>query len=241
MNKYLDQLVALSDLDKEIDEFEPRLQAASISLKEVQDEQDALNAELQNLEAEIKETEVKKSQNDLHIKELGEKLKDIAKKTKSIKTEKEQKALDLEEEISKEQLDFANEEIERLDKVAKQKKEKKEELEQSLKEIALKVQECEKSIASEVEEVEKQRDVVCKNKEELVGQMSQKILTFYQKIRKWAKNTAVVEVKKQACYGCFMRINDKTYSAVIRSEDIVTCPHCGRILYKSKEEQEQSA
>ena len=62
--------------------------------------------------------------------------------------------------------------------------------------------------------------------------MSQKILTFYQKIRKWAENTTVVPVRKQACYGCFMRVNDKTYASVIKQDDIITCPHCGRILYK---------
>ena len=68
--------------------------------------------------------------------------------------------------------------------------------------------------------------------------MDQKIISFYEKIRKWAKNTAVVPVKKQACYGCFMKINDKTYSEVIKGEEIVTCPHCGRILYIEKEEEE---
>ncbi|NLC28118.1 MAG: hypothetical protein GX780_05020, partial [Campylobacteraceae bacterium] len=73
-------------------------------------------------------------------------------------------------------------------------------------------------------------------KEALVETMSQKIITFYEKIRKWAKNTVVVPVKKQACYGCFMRINDKTYAAVIRNEDIITCPHCGRILFKEVDE-----
>jgi predicted nucleic acid-binding Zn-ribbon protein len=66
--------------------------------------------------------------------------------------------------------------------------------------------------------------------------MSQKILTFYQKIRKWAQNSTVVPVKKQACYGCFMRINDKTYASVLKQDDIVTCPHCGRILYKEIED-----
>ena len=66
--------------------------------------------------------------------------------------------------------------------------------------------------------------------------MSQKILTFYEKIRKWAGNTTVVPVRKQACYGCFMRINDKTYADAIKGEEIITCPHCGRVLYIETEE-----
>jgi len=61
--------------------------------------------------------------------------------------------------------------------------------------------------------------------------MNQKGLTFYQKIRRWAKNTTVVAVEDQACMGCNMHLNDKTYADIIKAEEITTCPHCGRILY----------
>jgi len=64
----------------------------------------------------------------------------------------------------------------------------------------------------------------------------QKILSFYQKIRRWAGNSAVVPVKQQACYGCFMKINDKVYAEVIKSDEIVMCPSCGRILYMPDED-----
>ena len=61
--------------------------------------------------------------------------------------------------------------------------------------------------------------------------MNQNIIVFYEKIRRWARNTAVVPVRKQACYGCYMKLNDHTYASVVRGEEITTCPHCGRILY----------
>ena len=79
------------------------------------------------------------------------------------------------------------------------------------------------------------RDVFAK-KEKLVGEMNQKGLAFYQKIRRWAKNTTAVELKEQACMGCFMHVNDKVYADVIKGEEIVTCPHCGRILYMAQGE-----
>ena len=105
---------------------------------------------------------------------------------------------------------------------------KKAELEENLKNIKSKT-------SSELENIEKERKEVYAKKDKLIATMNQKILAFYEKIRKWAHNTAVVPVKKQACYGCFMQINDKTFSAVIKGEDIVTCPHCGRILYKQEQ------
>ena len=86
------------------------------------------------------------------------------------------------------------------------------------------------------ESIEKSKNEFSAKKEKLVKDMDQKIISFYEKIRKWAGNSAVVKVKKQACYGCFMHINDKTYANVIRKDEIITCPHCGRILYKDNEE-----
>jgi predicted nucleic acid-binding Zn-ribbon protein len=32
-----------------------------------------------------------------------------------------------------------------------------------------------------------------------------------------------------------MKLNDKTYSEVIKGDEIVNCPHCGRILYIERE------
>ncbi len=93
------------------------------------------------------------------------------------------------------------------------------------------------SISSQMDGLEKERMNVYTKKTKLVAEMNQKVLSFYEKIRKWAKNTAVVPVKKQACYGCFMKIYDKTYLSVIKGEEIITCPHCGRILYKEQEDQ----
>ena len=87
-------------------------------------------------------------------------------------------------------------------------------------------------------EISKERNVVYQERSELLEKFDNKILTFYEKIKRWAKDSAVVPVKKQACYGCYMKINDKTYAEVIKAEEIVNCPHCGRILYKEDEIEE---
>jgi hypothetical protein len=241
MNKYLEQLVDLSNTDREIDDFGPRIEAIEKSLKEAVDVQQEIQGKVNALEQEIKESELKKSQHELHLTELSEKIAEISKKTNVIKTEKEQKALQLEEEICKEQCDFSNEEIERLDTIIASKKVFIEEAKTEIESANAKVEETRASIASKMEVIEKERTSVYQKKQELMAEMSQKILTFYEKIRKWARNTAVVPVRKQACYGCFMRVNDKTYAAVIKSEDIVTCPHCGRILYKEVAKAEADA
>jgi predicted nucleic acid-binding Zn-ribbon protein len=238
MNKHLEQLVNLAKTDKEIDDFGPKVAAIESKLRaSANKEQDIVNS-IAGLDEEIKDCKLKRSKNELHLAELGDKLTELSKKGAIVKTDKEIKALQLEEEISKEQCEFANEEIERLDSIIEAKELDKEELNTKLEEVQQASVEIRASIETEMIAIEKQRTEVYANKQQIVSDMSQKILTFYEKIRKWAGNSTVVPVKKQACYGCFMRINDKTYAEVIKQDDIVTCPHCGRILYKETEEEQ---
>jgi len=241
MNKHLEQLVSLAKTDREIDDFGPKIEEIEIKLRASAAKEKDVVDRITLFDEEIKECKLKKAKNELHLAELADKLTELSKKGAIVKTDKEIKALQLEEEISKEQCEFANEEIERLDKHIDAKEIDKEELSEKLKEVKEQSQEIRLSIEAQMIEIEKQRAAVYGEKQELIAGMSQKILTFYEKIRKWAINTTVVPVKKQACYGCFMRINNKIFAEVIKQEDIVTCPHCGRILYKEVEVEEEQA
>ncbi|ERJ26686.1 zinc ribbon domain-containing protein [Campylobacter concisus] len=235
MNKYLQQLVELSDLDKQIDGFIPRIQDIERAYKNIEEECETITVNIERLDEEVSDLKSQKSGTNAHIAEFSAKIKDVAKKSSSAKNEKEIKALSLEEDIAKEQLEAANEEIARLEKLIDSKNSQKDELGAKKAELEENLKNIKSKTSSELENIGKEREEVYAKKDKLIATMNQKILAFYEKIRKWAHNTAVVPVKKQACYGCFMQINDKTFSAVIKGEDIVTCPHCGRILYKQEQ------
>ncbi len=245
MNPYIKQLVQLVEIDKKIDLFEPQIAQIKSALNAKLDEQKALEKKIELYEEELKETEVKRQKNELHLADLGDKLETYSKKTAVIKTEKELKALQLEEEIAKEQIAFANEEIERLDKITTLKTDEIAQLKEQIEQMQEGVLDLEEKTQAEVAQIESERLKVFEEKQKLLSEMNQNIIVFYEKIRRWAKNTTVVPVRKQACYGCYMRINDHTYSSVIKGEEITTCPHCGRILYLesqlSPKEQEEAS
>jgi len=249
MNPYIKQLVTLSEIDKKIDAYEPKIAQIREGLDTKLEQQQSLQDKIEQYEEELTDIEQKRKKNELHLAELNEKLKSFDQKSAAIKSEKELKALQLEEEIAKEQVAFANEEIERLEKVAEQKKEMIEEAKAKIEQMQEELAELQKSTEEEVAKIEAERLKVFEEKQKLLSEMNQNIIVYYEKIRRWAKNTAVVPVRKQACYGCYMRINDHTYANVIKGDEITSCPHCGRILYlesqfeeKSEEEQpEESA
>ena len=231
MNQHLKQLINLSKVDKEIDAFEPQIEEANYNYEAALAKTKSIEADIENLSNEIREEQIKKSKNELHLAELSQKLEDNSKKSSEVKTEREMKSLQLEEEIAKEQVTFANEEIQRLEKIIELKVEQTEAAKISLEELTRNLESVKADVDAKLEVINKERQKVFVEKEKLLGSVNQKGLAFYQKIRRWAKNSTVVPVEDQACMGCHMLINDKIYADVIKAEDITTCPHCGRILH----------
>jgi len=230
MNAHIKQLIDLSQVDKEIDAFEPQIEEANSKYEAALAKKESIDSDIENLSTEIKEEQVKKQKNELHLAELSQKLEDNSKKSADIKTEREMKSLQLEEEIAKEQVTFANEEIARLEKIIESKVEQIEAAKESLVELESSLETVKSEVDEKLKVINNDRQKVFAQKEKLLNGINQKGLAFYQKIRRWAKNTTVVTVEDQACMGCYMMINDKTYADVIKAEDITTCPHCGRIL-----------
>ncbi|MDT8339032.1 MAG: C4-type zinc ribbon domain-containing protein [Sulfurimonas sp.] len=237
MNLHLKQLIDLSQIDKEIDAFEPQIEEANSKLEAALAKKQSIDSDIENLTKEIKDEEIKKKKNELHLQELSQKLEDNSRKSAEVKTEREMKSLQLEEEIAKEQINFANEEIERLERVVALKTEQMEAAKESLKELDANLASIKGEVDAKLDVINKSRQEVFVKKEKLISEMNQKGLAFYQKIRRWAKNTTVVPVEEQACMGCHMVINDKIYADVIKAEEITTCPHCGRILYMEANEE----
>ena len=238
MNKYLQDLIKLSKFDTAISMFEPKIENEKAKLATFVETAESIKASINSIYLEIDDVKSKRTKNNIHLAELKTKLDNIAKKNKDVHNDKELKALQLEEEIAKEQISFANEEIDRLDNLTKNKETILKELQEKLTAEEDDIKEIQVAVDSTIEEINKDRNIVYKERSELLEKFDNKILTFYEKIKRWAKDSAVVPVKKQACYGCHMKINDKTYAEVIKAEEIVNCPHCGRILYKEDEVQE---
>lgn len=236
MNKHLEQLVKLSNYDKEIVNFDPQIENEQEKLKVFTQTVEDLAEQRDKLYATIDDVKNKRIKNDIHLKELSDKLEEIAGKHKQAKTEKEVKALQLEEEIAKEQIAFANDEIVRLDNLIETKTTELETLKEELTSEEESIKELKEAIDKNIAGLEESRNKVFEEKSKLVGDIDSKVLSFYEKIKRWAKEKAVVEVKNQACYGCHMKLNDRFYSEFILSDEIMTCPHCGRIIYKADAE-----
>ncbi len=240
MNQELKKIIELAKIDCEIDSFGPKEESLKSELNKLVDKSNGIKAKIEELTEEAKECKFKAAKHDTHLKELSSKLSDISKKSSSLKTEREIKALQIEEEIAKEQVAFANEEIARLDTVEHAKKDEAKKLEDSLGEIDEQIKSFEASLAGDLKNLEAAKKDVYAKKDKLVFEINPKVYSFYQKIKRWAGSTTVVPVVGKACTGCNIQITDNDYRKVIRSEEIMTCPSCGRILYLGESEAQDA-
>ena len=231
MNKQLEQLIKVSDFDKAIDAFEPEIENKRSDIYKINHLKERKQTDLLRAQEDKRSILLQISTNNQSLQNINTKLEDIARKKSMIKSERELRALSIEEDIAKEQATHANQEIQRLELEGEHKDKQQQALQEEIQKYQEQVDELEDKISVDIEKIRQKQQEILAQKEILVATMDKHIIQFYEKIRKWAKNTAVVPIKRQACGGCFMYINDRTSSAIARDDEIITCPHCGRILY----------
>jgi len=238
VNRHIMELVELSKTDKDIDSYQPQIDGADRKISRATKRLEDAQKELEKLKSLIEDNKSKIFSYDEQLKILQEQLADNKSKLKIITSEKEMKALAVEEDIAKEKMAFSNEEIDRLQLINSRKLEELEVVKSNVKTLTSDLAEINNDSLKVKKEIDKSKVILFTKREKTIREIDQKVLSFYEKIRIWAGNTAVVPVRKQACYGCYMKINDKTYSDVIKGDEITTCPHCGRILHIEREETE---
>jgi len=231
LNRHLEELIELSKLDKAIDDFTPIIEAAQKKLARRTQKRDDIVQKINLLNEAVEDAKSKIASFEEQIKALNEQLVQNSAKEREIKTEKEMKALQMEAELAKEKIKFANEEIERHNDILESKLDELEQLNKELEKANEELEKVSSEVSAKMASIEEEKAKLFATREQKTMAIDQKILSFYEKIRLWAKNTAVVPVRKQACYGCYMKLNDSAYAEVIKSEEICTCHHCGRILY----------
>lgn len=80
-------------------------------------------------------------------------------------------------------------------------------------------------------ETEKEETELVSQAEKATGNIEERLLTAYNRLRQNAKNgLAVVTIQRDSCSGCFNQIPPQRQSDIRQRKKIIVCEHCGRIL-----------
>ena len=70
-----------------------------------------------------------------------------------------------------------------------------------------------------------------KKRMDLQKKVSDDLLARYEKIKKRNKGVGVISVWKAVCNGCHMNIPPQLYNELQKSNELLSCPNCNRIIY----------
>jgi uncharacterized protein len=63
------------------------------------------------------------------------------------------------------------------------------------------------------------------------------LLAQYERVKKRSKGIGVISVWKEVCNGCHMNIPPQLYNELQKSNELLSCPNCHRIMYYENQEK----
>ena len=233
MNKNLKKLIEVNRFDLEVSKYDPLIEEQKAPMNSKINEKTECLKEKQELETLISHNDELLAKNNSELAVISADIERIRNKIKESKSEKEMKNLDMEEGILREKsLSFTNE-IENLEKSMNAAKEKIAAIDSNVIRLDEEILAMESGCNEGVQKIKKQQDEVSAKRTAVALEMEATVLRLYEKIRKWAGNSSVIAMYKDACGGCFIKLNDKNIADIRKGDEIIHCPHCGRILYDS--------
>ena len=239
MEQKLRTLYRIQQTDTKIDKIYLLRGELPLEVQDLEDEIAGLNTRIANTKAEIKEIEKVNAEHKHVIEESKHLMAKYDAQRDNVKNNREYESITKEIEYQDLEQQVAAKKIRENEALMS---EKKEVVEEAQKELALResdLVEKKKELDTIVEETAKEEEALLKERESLVGQIDERMMVAYTKVRANAHNKlAVVTVTRDACGGCFNKIPPQRRLDIEESKKIIVCEYCGRILVSSKFEQE---
>ncbi len=86
-------------------------------------------------------------------------------------------------------------------------------------------------MAKELNSIAEELDICARKSEEIRKKIPAELLRKYEQIKNATRGVAVVAVWKEVCDGCHMSIPPQLYNELQKSNELITCPNCNRIIY----------
>ncbi len=216
-NRIAKVLQAKEQAPLRIQKLEDELRTVENQFKADEDQLEAFRKDRRQLEREIQEVDgkIEKSSAKLNQiksnKEYTAALKEIDD-LKTIKFQTEEKAIQMMETA---------EELERKCKGHKD----------TLKTLKDQSEKDKDAVKTELLGLEKDLDALQKERGQLCCDFDQGLLKKYLFLRERKGGLAISSVVTGVCQTCHMGIPPQKFNELIRGNDLMTCPHCNRIIY----------
>ncbi len=231
MEQDIDKLLKLQEIDLEIDRLEKLIKKIPEEIENLKQKKEELLFKFEKINNDIKHAEARKKEKELDIQTYQDRILKIEDALNRVKTNEEYKSLlrekaQLEESIMEIEDEILNimEEIEHL-------KEEKKKLEKDIEQEKQRIENEIKKKEKLLEETKNKLKQLKEEREKIKKEISPQSLSKYELIKKKRGSKVIAIINDDTCSGCYMVIPPKVYSNLVKGEQLLTCPHCGRFLY----------
>ncbi len=221
------QLVKLSAKKVKLPEKISRMEADFQSYKE--------NIEINKRKYD--ELKDRRAECELKIKKLNEGMLKTKERLLEVKNNKEYQAMLKEIEMAEKtrgevetQIIALMDEMDRLSALVKQD-------DDTLKQGTIKFEEEKANIEKDLNAVDADTVIWTEKRVALQASVPADLLAWYEKVKKRNNGVGVISVWKAVCNGCHMNIPPQLYNELQRSNELLSCPNCNRIMYFQNQEK----
>ena len=224
-------LYALQLVDSKIDEIRNVRGELPLEVEDLEDEVAGLSTRLEKLKSDLETIDDQSKEKKNAIDEHKAAIKKYLEQQKNVRNNREFNSLTKEVEFQELEIQLAEKHIKEMKASIEHKKEVVAQTKEKLdgKQTHLKHKKAE--LSDIMAETEKEENFLLGKSEELRGQIEERLLAAYDRIRNSVRNgLAVVSIERGASAGSFFTIPPQTQMEIAARKKIITDEHSGRIL-----------
>ena len=221
----------LQTVDQEIAEIERFRDSAPEQVKALEANVERHRLAVEEREAELKKLNETRRAKERELEEHEAHIRKNKERMNAVKTNEEYHAIQKENDAQRSFIEEFEDQILRImddieggELAVRKAKER-------YKEVEKKIRSQIEGITAELEKINERLETKKKFREQVYPCIDRLLLKRYEKLRAQTSGIAVARIIKGTCQGCHMNVPPQVYNLVIRSEEIITCPNCHRILY----------
>lgn len=230
MKKRLEMLEQLQEIDIQIDVLKAALIGLHGEMNGIAQGLDVAREELSTHTAQVAQLEQEKRELESSLAAEQENIQRSEANMKEIKTNKEFQAVGREITAARKQTTELEEQI--MLKMGQI-----EELNSGIAARSANLAELEQNTSQRIEEKQAEIDVVQKDidadsarRDEITQELPASLVKRYNNLREQRRGQAIAIARDGSCLGCNMNLPPQLYNSLYRYDELVSCPHCQRIL-----------
>jgi predicted nucleic acid-binding Zn-ribbon protein len=224
-------LIQLQECDNRIEKILQVKEQAPLRIQKLEDEVRVMESQFKADEDQIEAFKKDRRLLEREIQELDGKIEKSSTKLTQIKSNKEYTAA-LKEIDDLKTIKFQTEEKAiQIMETAEERELKCKDHKDTLKILKDKCEKDKEEIKRDLLALERDLEALEKERNQLCSDFDQSLLKKYLFLRERKGGLAISSVVTGVCQTCHMGIPPQKFNELIRGSDLMTCPHCNRIIY----------